>query len=451
MDTFKQIPHSIEAEKGVIAAILVDNNILVEIQEVLNPEYFYNENCKTIYSTLVSMWKKNIDIDVLLLITHLRESNQLEKVGGIEYIENLSGALPSTAGALSYANIIYERFLVRETIRRATSILSEGYTNMDSGELIEFAEKEIFELSKMTRSNDFVDWSELIDESSRTIEKLLQGDGKKITGLHTGYSNLDNMTAGLQKSDLIIIAARPSVGKTAFALNIAKNVAANRNNDKASVAFFSLEMSAHQLFIRLAAMEARVPISNIRTGSLNKDEQLLLTEGFSSLSTLNFHIDDTAGVKIGDIKSKCRKLKIEKGLDVVIIDYLQLITTNKHSDNRQQEVSDISRELKHLARELNVPVIALSQLSRGVEQRTDKKPMMSDIRESGAIEQDADIIMMLYRPEYYGDSIETTDDENNYDGKTIVSLVKHRNGATGDLEFMFQKEINCFIAHSSQY
>ncbi len=446
MEITKQIPHSNEAEQAVIASILIDAEKLIEIMEILQPHFFYNNANREIYDCFVEMKHKNKIIDLLSTHEHIKMKGTLDKVGGVDYLQTLAEAIPSSENAISYANIVFEKYLMRETLKRSNNILNESYISTDAMELIEYAEKEIFELSKLSRSDDFLDWHELINETSEKIRKLSLEKGKKITGLHTGFSNLDFMTAGLQGSDLIILAARPSVGKTAFSLNIARNVAASSENNNAHVAFFSLEMGADQLLMRLVAAESRVPIANIKTGQLNQEEQMMFNQGMSSLLDMNFHIDDTAGIKIGDIKSKCRKLKLEKGLDIIVIDYLQLITTNKKTDNRQQEVSEISRDLKALAKELNVPVIALSQLSRGVEQRADKKPMMSDIRESGAIEQDADIIMMLYRPEYYGDNIEGIDEDTIYDGKTIVSIVKHRNGATGDIEFEFQKEINRFSA-----
>lgn len=444
--TAKQVPHSNEAEQAVIASILIDSEKMIEIMEILQPHFFYNNANREIYDCFVEMRHKGKAIDLLSTHEFIKSRGSLEKVGGIEYLQALSDAIPSSENAVEYANIVFDKFLARETLKRGSNILNESYEATDAMELIEFAEKEVFELSKLTRSADFVDWHELINATSEKVRQLAMQSGKRITGLHTGFSNLDNITAGLQGSDLIILAARPSVGKTAFSLNLARNVAASSENNGAHVAFFSLEMGADQLLMRLAAAESRVPISHIKTGQMTEEEQMMFNQGMASLSEMNFHIDDTAGIKIGDIKSKCRKLKLEKGLDMILIDYLQLITTSKKTDNRQQEVSEISRDLKGLAKELNIPVIALSQLSRGVEQRADKKPMMSDIRESGAIEQDADIIMMIYRPEYYGDNIEGIDEETMYDGKTIVSLVKHRNGSTGDIEFEFQKEINRFRA-----
>ncbi len=449
MSLQKQVPQSREAEQAIIASILIDSESITEVMEILQPHYFYNSANREIFDCFIELKHKNKEIDILTTHEMLKSRNSLEKIGGSEYLQQMAEALPGTGNPIEYANLVFEKHLARETLRRANNIVTESYEETDPMALIEYAEKEIFELSKLTRSANFIDWHELINETSEKVRKLMLQKGKKITGLHTGFFNLDNITAGLQGSDLIILAARPSVGKTAFSLNLARNVAASSENNNAHVAFFSLEMGADQLLMRLVAAESRVPIANIKTGQMNEDEQMMFNQAMASLSEMNFHIDDTAGIKIGDIKSKCRKLQLEKGLDFVLIDYLQLITTSKKTDNRQQEVSEISRELKGLAKELNIPIIALSQLSRGVEQRADKKPMMSDIRESGAIEQDADIIMMIYRPEYYGDNIEGIDEETMYDGKTIVSLVKHRNGSTGDIEFEFQKEINRFRARES--
>lgn len=444
----KQVPHSIEAEQAVIASLILDPEKLIEVEELLQPHFFYIPTNEKIYEALIEMRRRKMKIDLITIKEYFTHIGILEEVGGIEYIADLYEAIPTSENALAYAQIIHNKFVIRETIKRANDIMNEAYNTVDSMELVEHAEKEIFSLSKLMRSDDFVNWGDLINETYQKIAALKNSGNKRMTGLHTGFSNLDYKTSGLQKSDLIVIAARPSVGKTAFALNLARNVATNKENNNASVAFFSLEMSAEQLLIRLVAAESRVEIQKVKTGNLDDDEQTRFSHAMNALSGLNMFIDDTAGIKIGDLKSKCRKLKLEKGLDLVVIDYLQLITTSKRIENRQQEVSEISRELKALAKEINVPVIALSQLSRGVEQRVDKKPMMSDIRESGAIEQDADIIMMLYRPEYYANQLDGEEVEEYYDGKTELNLVKHRNGETGEIEFKFEKSISRFVTVS---
>ncbi len=441
----KKVPNSQEAEQAVIASILIDSEKLQQILEVIQPYYFYNHINQEIYTGFLEMIAQKKIIDVLSAHDFFKTKNILEKIGGGEYLVKLADSIPTSENALEYAKIIYEKYLIRETLKRASNIIDEAYLTSDVNELVEYAETEIFDLSKLTRSDDFVNWQNLLSVTYNQVLERIAKKGTRITGLHTGFTNLDNKLSGFQKSDLIILAARPSVGKTAFALNLAGNVAKSKENNNARVAFFSLEMSAEQLLTRLSASESRVEIQKIKTGFLNKEEQTMFNQGIDNLSKLNFFIDDTAGIKIGDLKSKSRKLKIEQGLDMIVIDYLQLITTARKIDNRQQEVSEISRELKGLAKELNIPIIALSQLSRGVEQRTNKKPMMSDIRESGAIEQDADIIMMMYRPEYYSDDEGSQDDEI-YDGKTEVNIVKHRNGSTGEIEFKFHKEINRFVS-----
>ncbi len=441
----KQMPHSIEAEQALIGAIINDPNEIVKMSEKIHPQFFYDQTNKLIYQALVDLHHHHINIDLFTLKEQLEKNESLLLIGGMEYVVELTEMVSFAINIEEYSNIVYEKYLIRETINRSSKILQSGYDAKDSAELIELAEKEIFELGKMTRSEEFINWQDLIKNSHEEFKNRVAQGGVKMRGLATGFKNLDRMTNGLQKSDLIIIAARPSVGKTAFVLNLARNVAANTNNNNASVAIFSLEMGADQLLTRMLAMQSAVPIGNLFTGKVTTEEEEQVYYGYEKLNEYNIHIDETPGIKIGELKSKCRKLKIEQGLDLIAIDYLQLITTATGGDNRQQEVSEISRELKALAKELQVPVIALSQLSRGVEQRADKKPMMSDIRESGAIEQDADIIMMLYRPEYYGDNIEVGEEEI-YDGKTQLLITKHRNGATGELEFKFQKEINKFIA-----
>ncbi len=441
----RQEPFSLEAEQAVIASCIISPENMHLIAEILIPDYFYTKAHRDIYSTLYDMYKANKVIDLVTLKDSLDSRGILQSVGGIDYIIDISSDVTLVINYEEYAKIVLEKYLIRQTIQKATDILKEGYDSDNSAELIEYAERSIFELSKLLRSEDFVDWDQLINDAYENIVDLLQNKGGTI-GLKTGFKNLDDMTNGLHGSDLLILAARPSVGKTAFALNLARNVAVSNYDGKANVAIFSLEMGADQLLTRLLAAQSSVPIYGLKTGDLSAEEHELAKKGLEDLRGFNMHIDETAGISVSDLKSKCRKIKLEKGLDFVVIDYLQLMTTNNPSTSRQQEVSEISRELKALAKELNIPVLALSQLSRAVESRADKKPMMSDIRESGAIEQDADIIMMLYRPEYYGTNIELAEGEEVFDGKTQLLMTKHRNGATGELDFKFMKEINKFAA-----
>ncbi len=446
-----QLPNSIEAEQAVIGSMIIDPNQIVMIKELLQGQYFYSKVNEMVFDCLIRIHNNKKVIDFLTIKEQLSDDGHLESVGGMEYVLDLADDISIAVNTMEYAKIVYEKYIARETIQRASNILAKGYELTNVNELLEYAEKEIFDLAKMTRSEEFLDWNDLIDDAHRKIRELIAAPKNTLTGLATGFANLDHLTNGLQKSDLIIVAARPAVGKTALAIHLARNVAASNKNDGASIAIFSLEMSAEQLLTRMLACQSFVPISNIRTGHINIEEQEQINFGLEKLKDYNVHIDETPSIKIGDLKSKCRKLKVEVGLDLVVIDYLQLITTSTPGDNRQQEVSLISRELKALAKELKVPVIALSQLSRGVESRVDKKPMMSDIRESGAIEQDADIIIMLYRPEYYGNNIELADGEEIKEGHTKLIVAKNRNGATCELEFEFKKETNFFVALPSSH
>lgn len=445
----KQMPHNNEAELAVIASAIVDPSLMIKLREKLMPNFFYNKVNELVFKALATLSLNNKNIDLITLKEQLIVDDSYGAIGDYSQIVSLAEDITIAVNIEEYINIVYEKFLIRETISRASNIMNNAYNTDQADMVIEFAEKEIFNLARLTRSAEFVDWNKLIDDTYLKIEELVRSDKKKMTGVATGFSNLDKLTNGLQKSDLIIIAARPSVGKTAFALNIARNALIHKMNNEPSIAFFSLEMGADQLLTRLLAAQSGVSITNLRTGNLSLDELEEVSFSMEFMKKFRFHVDETPGIKIGDLKSKARKLKLENGLDMILIDYLQLITTANNSDNRQQEVSEISRELKGLAKELQVPIVALSQLSRGVEQRADKKPMMSDIRESGAIEQDADIIMMLYRPEYYGSNIEI--DEEVVEGKTMLIISKNRNGATGELEFKFEKTINMFLAIDNNY
>lgn len=439
----KKMPFSMEAEQGLIASLIIDYSKISEIGDFILPAYFYNQINKIIYEAIIEIYTQQKELDLIILKDYLESTNKLLEIGGMTYIIEIVEAVDTSEMATIYANIIYDKFTIRQVIQKASNILDYSYKSSNSQEIVYYAEKEIFELSNLTRSEDFIDWQNLLDETHQKIIEMATTDNKGLIGLSTGYRELDNITSGLQKSDLIILAARPSVGKTAFALNVLKNVAKSKVNDNATVAVFSLEMSAMQLLQRLIAMESNIPIANIKNGKLSSNEQEKLSFVMQNLSTYNIFVDDTAGIKIGDLKSKARKLKAEQGLEFIAIDYLQLITTN-NSENRQQEVAEISRELKGLAKELEIPILALSQLSRGVEHRQDKRPMLSDIRESGAIEQDADLVMMLYRPEYYNGVLEDEEDQNQEEGYTELILAKHRNGSTGTVNFNFVKEINKF-------
>lgn len=375
-------------------------------------------------------------VDLITVTEELAAAKNLEEVGGVSYLSELAGSVPTAANIEYYARIVEEKSLLRRLIRTATNIAQEGYSREDEvEELLGEAEKTIMEVAQRKNSGSFQNIKDVLVRTYDNIEVLTTRKGD-VTGIPTGFAELDRMTAGFQRNDLIIVGARPSVGKTAFALNIAQNVATKTEEN---VAIFSLEMGAEQLVMRMLCAEGNINAQNLRTGSLTDEDWRKLTMAMGSLSNAGIYIDDTPGVRIGEIRSKCRRLKQEHGLGMILIDYLQLIQGDGRSgDNRQQEVSEISRSLKALARELQVPVIALSQLSRGVEQRQDKRPMMSDIRESGSIEQDADIVAFLYRDDYY---------DKESENKNIIEIIiaKQRNGPVGTVSLAFVKEYNKFV------
>ncbi|MGL4820430.1 MAG: replicative DNA helicase [Bacilli bacterium] len=429
------LPHNIEAEQAIIGAVFLDPQALVTLSEMLMPDDFYRPSHSKIYATMLKLSSRGEPVDIVTVSAALKTEGILEEVGGIVYINQLADAVPTAANVGYYAGIVEEKSILRRLIRTATSIISEGYEREDEVQgLLDEAEKKILEVAQRKRSKAFTPIRDVLLETYSKIEQMQYREGD-VTGIPTGFDSLDKMTSGFQRNDLIIVAARPSVGKTAFALNIAQNVATKTDE---VVAIFSLEMGADQLVMRMLCAEGNISAQNLRTGSLEDDEWNKLTMAVGSLSNANIFIDDTPGVRIGEIRSKCRRLAQERGLGMILIDYLQLIQGNAGSkENRQQEVSEISRQLKALARELKVPVIALSQLSRGVEQRQDKRPMMSDIRESGSIEQDADIVAFLYRDDYYDKEV-----ENNI---IEIIIAKQRNGPVGTVELAFVKEFNKFV------
>ncbi len=392
-------PQNIEAEQAVLGAIFLEPSSLIMASEVLIPEDFYRATHQRIYNVMLSLNEKGEPVDLVTVTSELADMKLLEEIGNVSYLSDLANSVPTAANIEYYAKIVEEKSLLRRLIRTATSIATDGYSQDEEVEvLLNEAEKNILDVSRRRNSGAFQNIKDVLVGAYDNIE-LLNNRVGDVTGVATGFSELDRMTAGFQRNDLIIVAARPSVGKTAFALNIAQNVATKTDEN---VAIFSLEMGAQQLVMRMLCAEGNINAQNLRTGQLTPEDWGKLTMAMGSLSNAGIYIDDTPGVKINDIQSKCRRLKQEKGLGMILIDYLQLISGNgRAGENRQQEVSEISRSLKALARELEVPVIALSQLSRGVESRQDKRPMMSDLRESGSIEQDADIVAFLYRDDYY--------------------------------------------------
>jgi replicative DNA helicase len=435
-------PQSIEAEQAVLGAILIDGEALLTVMERLTPEDFYRAAHQRIYEAMLRLNDENEPIDLITLTTDLQNHKLLEEVGGVGYLTELANAVPTASNVGYYAEILEEKAMLRRLIRAATQIVSSGYASAeDVNQLISDAEQKILEISNR-RGDGFISIRDVLMDVFERVEFLFNHKGG-TTGIASGFPDLDKMTSGFQRNDLIIVAARPSVGKTAFALNIAQNVGVRA---KESVAIFSLEMSASQLVQRMICAEANVDAGRMRTGFLESDDWEKLTMAIGSLSEAEIYIDDSPSITVADIRAKCRRLKKERGLGMIVIDYLQLIHGRSGGgDNRQQEVSEISRTLKAIARELEVPVIALSQLSRGVEQRQDKRPMMSDLRESGSIEQDADIVAFLYRDDYYNPETEK---------KNIIEIIisKQRNGPTGTVELVFLKNFNKFVSvdHSMQ-
>ncbi|MCD5325635.1 MULTISPECIES: replicative DNA helicase [Pontibacillus] len=435
-------PHNIEAEQAVLGAIFLEPQSIATATELLQPEDFYRASHQRIYEAMSHLSEKGEPIDLVTVTTSLSNNKTLDEIGGVSYLSDLANSVPTAANIEYYARIVEEKAILRRLIKTATTIVTNGYSEEENIEgILNDAEKSILEVAQQKDSGKFKNIKDVLIDVYDNIEQL-HNTSAEVTGLPTGFRDLDGMTAGFQRNDLIIIAARPSVGKTAFALNIAQNVAAHTDEN---VAIFSLEMGADQLVMRMLCAEGNIDATRLRTGKLETEDWGKLTMAMGSLSNAGIFIDDTPGIRVNEIRSKCRRLAQEHGLGMILIDYLQLIQGSGNSkENRQQEVSEISRALKGLARELNVPLIALSQLSRGVEGRQDKRPMMSDIRESGSIEQDADIVGFLYRDDYY-------DQESEKENIIEIILAKQRNGPVGTVELMFVKEYNKFVDLEHRY
>jgi len=436
-------PHNLEAEQSVLGAIFLDPEAIVKCSAMLTSDDFYRNNHQKIYASMLQLNANGNPVDVITVSQLLKQREQLDEIGGIGYLTNLANFVPTAANVEYYANIVEKSAVMRRLIRTATQIVSKGFAaNEDVTDILDEAERKILEVSQRRSSGGFIPIKDALLDVFHRIDFLSKQKGS-ITGIPSGFQDLDRMTSGFQKSDLIIVAARPSVGKTAFALNIAQNVGVRANQ---SVAIFSLEMSASQLVQRIICAEGNIDASKIRSGRLETEEEWdKLTLAIATLSEADIFIDDSPSITVADIRAKCRRLKVEKGLGLIVIDYLQLIQgRGKSGENRQQEVSEISRTLKAIARELEVPVIALSQLSRSVEQRQDKRPMMSDLRESGSIEQDADIVAFLYRDDYY-------DQESEKKNSIEIIIAKQRNGPVGTVELGFQKQYNKFVNMNFNY
>ena len=440
-------PQNIEAEQAVLGAIFLNTDALADAMEYVEADDFYRRSHQLLFQAMVDLNNNSEAIDVLTVQNYLSTNNQLDDVGGVAYIAELATSVPTAANAGYYAKIVEEKSMLRRLISTATNIITQANNNdEDVPSLLDSAERQIMDVSERRNRSGFREIKDVLNEALNDVDRLSQ-QSEDITGLPTGYREFDKMTAGLQPDNLIILAARPAVGKTAFALNIAQNVATSTDT---SVAIFSLEMSAESLVNRMLCAEGSINANHLRTGQLDEGEWQNLIVAMGALSNTSIFIDDTPGIKMAEIRAKCRRLAKEKGnLGLVVIDYLQLIE-GSNKESRQQEVSEISRQLKKLAKELGVPILALSQLSRGVEQRQDKRPVLSDIRESGSIEQDADIVAFLYRDDYYerGESKSDDDEDDeplNQDvGEVELIIEKNRAGARGTVKLLFIKSYNKF-------
>ncbi len=424
MEHFGRIPpHNVEAEQSVLGAMILDKEAIIVVTEVLKNEDFYKEAHKEIYEAIIDLYNKDEPVDLVTLSEELSQRGTLEALGGATYLSDLSTSGVLTSNAKYYAKIVAEKALLRRLIKASAEIVEKGYEAEEPDMLLDLAEKNIFDISQNTNKDGFSPIKEVLLETFDKIEELYSSEGG-ITGLSTGFNDLDRKTSGLQKSDLILIAGRPAMGKTAFSINVCQNAAIRSG---ASVAIFSLEMSEDQLVQRMLSAESHIEITKLRNGQLTEDEWPKLANAMGPLAQAKVFISDIPGINVMEMRAMCRRLKMEHGLDLIMIDYLQLMESHIKSDSRQQEISAISRALKILAREMDCPVIALSQLSRAPELRADHRPILSDLRESGAIEQDADIVMFLYRDEYYH-----PDSELKNMGEVIIA--KQRNGSTGTVE-----------------
>jgi replicative DNA helicase len=429
-------PQNLEAEQSVLGAILLDNSALYKALEVITEEDFYRSAHRKIFNAMLDLFNRNEAIDIITLSDRLKQANQLEEVGGTSYLTTLVNTVPTSANIRHHSRIVREKALLRGLINSVTEIASMVYEEgLPADDLVDMAEKKIFEISDRRIKASFLSMKDAVKESFEIIEQLY--DKKEaITGIPSGFRDLDELTTGFQKGDLVIIGGRPSMGKTAFALNIAQHVAVEMNEP---VAIFSLEMSTRQLALRLLCAEARVDSNNVRKGYIKREDIHKLTAAAGRLAEAPIFIDESSNISVLEMRAKARRLKMEHGLGLVIVDYLQLMKGRGMFERREQEISDISRSLKALAKELDLPVIALSQLNRGVEQRHDKRPTLADLRESGAIEQDADVIIFLYRDEVYN----TKSPEVR--GQAEIIVAKQRNGPTDTVKLTFLADSTRFV------
>lgn len=427
-------PHSLEAEQSVVGSMIMDKDAITTASEIISSEDFYQHQYGLLFDAMVELFNEGKPVDLITLQEKMKEKELPSELSSIEFIRDLMSAVPTSANVKYYANIVREKATLRRLIKVTENITNECYLNREKLEVIlEETEKQVFDVVQNKSSGDFVSIKDIVIKSLESIESAAKNKGS-VTGIATGFYDLDYKTAGLQPSDLILVAARPSMGKTAFVLNIAEYVAVKSN---ITTAIFSLEMSKDQLVKRIISMNSKVDSQAIRSGELQDDDWVKLVESARAIGNSNLIIDDTPGISIGELRSKCRKFKLEHNLGLVIIDYLQLMSGGKKAESRQQEISEISRSLKALAREISAPVIALSQLSRAVEQRPDKRPMLSDLRESGAIEQDADVVMFIYRDDYYNHDSEDA-------GVSEIIIGKQRNGPTGTVKLAWLSQFTKF-------
>ncbi len=438
----RKMPHDADAEQAVLSSIFMDKDAAAEAFEMLKAEDFYSPENKAVYEAAYQLYTKGDPIDVVTVKNQLEENGVFTEIGGVETLANIAGAVGSSVNVKSYAKIVEEKSVLRRLIKLSGEISETSYkANDDINNILDKAEKGIFDVMQNRNTDSFSSIMDVAFDTFSNIEKIYNSS-EKITGIGTGFTDFDAKTAGLQKSDLILIAARPSMGKTAFVLNVAQYAAMREN---VPVAIFSLEMSKEQLVNRMLCAEALVDSQKVRTGDLNSEDWSKLVEAMGRLSEAPIYIDDTPGITAMEIRAKCRRLKLEKGLGLVVIDYLQLMSGNGRNDSRQQEISEISRSLKAIAREIEAPVIALSQLSRACEARSDHRPMLSDLRESGAIEQDADVVAFLYRDEYYYP--EKTEKKNMAE----LIITKQRNGPTGTVNLTWLGQYTKFANMANSY
>ena len=422
-------PQNVEAEESILSAILIDNHALLDVLEILAAEDFYKTAHQMIYAAMMELFDRNEPVDLITLSNHLKESNQIEKIGGASYLAELVDSVPMAVNARHYAEIVHGKACLRRLIEKANIITKRCFEDQGSvDEVVDFAESAIFEVSEDRGNQSYYPLSKMIEDNIDALEER-QGNRSLITGVPTGFTQFDHKTSGLQNSDLIIVAARPGMGKTAFALNIARNAALGPD---IPVAIFSLEMSREQLSMRMLSSEARLDSTRLRSGFISQDHWLQITEAAGTLSNAPVFIDDSPTLTAMEVRAKARRLKLDKNIGLVIVDYLQLMQGRRSAERRDLEISEISRSLKALAKELNIPVLALSQLNRMLEQRSDKRPQLSDLRESGALEQDADVVAFIYRDEVYNK------DENNPNrGKAEIIIAKQRNGPIGTVPLVF--------------